>query len=315
MCVIGTGFAGLTLGAALEEAGAGYLMLDKGRSPGGRAATRRLGAARVDHGIPWLTRTGAESDLLIDQLRDARLIERLYVGGTVGDVWAAPGGITSATKHLARDLNVRFRHRVESVEAGEPNRLLVSDADGGSYELAVRHVVITAPVPQAVEISPAVAEALGPIDPGKIYEKAVICLARLAHSGAIPDATLFENPADGIESVIIESAKFPDRPPSVSVRCDPQANDRVFDEEDECAWRWMAERLAGLPFLASEPEEIQIKRWRYSEPAKPVKAAFVSIETAGGSISACGDGFDTGAETGLEAALASARDLLKARPW
>ena len=84
-----------------------------------------------------------------------------------------------------------------------------------------------------------------------------------------PDTVLIENPADGIESVIIESAKFPDRPPSVSIRCDPQASDLLFETEDEYAWRWMAGRLADLPFLAAEPEERQVKRWRYSKPAAP----------------------------------------------
>ena len=315
VCVVGSGFAGLMLGEALRRQETGYVMLDKGRSPGGRAATRRLGAARVDHGIPWLTRSGRESDGLIDRLREARLVERLFVGGDVGDAWVAPAGITSTTKHLASDLDVRFGHRVESIEAGDPNRLLVSDAGGGGYELAARHVVITAPVPQAMEMAPAVAGALAAVDPERVYEKAVIGLARLAHSGDIPDQALFEDPAEGIGSVIVESAKFPDRPPSVSIRCDPQASGRLFDEEDEAAWRWMADRVSALPFLADEPEEHQVKRWRYSKPAEPVPAPFLSLATGSGSISACGDGFDTGSASGLESALASTRVLLDNRPW
>ncbi len=315
VCVVGSGFAGLMLGDALRRNETGYVVLDKGRSPGGRAATRRLGAARVDHGIPWLTRSGSESDELIDRLRKERLIERLFVGGEVGDAWVAPAGITSAMKHLASDLDVRFSHRVESVEAGEPNRLLVSDADGATYELAARNVVITAPVPQAMEMAPAVAGALAAVDPERVYDKAVIGLARLAHSSALPDAALFERPAEGIDSVIVESAKFPDRPPSVSIRCDPEASERLFEEDDEAAWRWMADRVSALPFLAGEPAERQVKRWRYSETAEPVAAPFLSLATGSGSISACGDGFDTGSATGMEAALASARALLDNRPW
>ena len=291
------------------------MILDKGRSPGGRAATRRLDSARVDHGIPWLTRTGGQGDELIDSLRDARLLERLYVGGSVGDAWVAPGGITSTTKHLASGLDVRFSHRVESVEAGEPNRLLVVDADGGEHELQADHVVITAPVPQAMEIAPAVREALADVDPGAVYEKAVIGLARLAHSSAIPDQVLFEHPSEGIESVIVESAKFPDRPPSVSIRADPKASECLFDADDDHAWGWMREGLSHLAFLGSEPEERQIKRWRYSRPAEPVEAPFLTLETPNGSISACGDGFGSGAETGLEAALRSTRALLEQKPW
>ncbi len=281
VCVIGAGFAGLTLGAALEAAGTDYLVLDKGRSPGGRAATRRMDSARVDHGIPWLTRTGGESDGLIDRLRRAGLIERLFVGGSVGDAWIAPAGITSTSKYLAEDLNVRFSHRVESVEAGDPNQLTVTGADGAAYELTARHVVITAPVPQAIEMAPAIAEELKEIDPEEVYEKAVLGLARLAHSGEIPDQALFENPAAGISSVIVESAKFPDRPPSVSIRCDPAASETLFDATDEEAWRWMAGQVSGLAFLEGEPEERQVKRWRYSKPAEAIGSPYLAIRNPG----------------------------------
>jgi len=322
-CVVGAGFSGLRVAEALRQQGSDYVVLDKGRSPGGRAATRRISEALVDHGIPWLTRTGGLSDELIDRLREADLIERIFVGGTVGDAWSCPDGINSVTKHLASSLNVRFSERVEWVEppGGRGGRatLRISDADGRTSTLEARHTIITAPVPQAIEMAPFLGGQLGGVEPGEIYEKAVLGLARLQHSGEIPDQALFENPADGIESVIIESVKFPDRPPSVTIRCDPESSDRLFDEDDEVVWKWMAERVAGLPFLTTEPEERQVKRWRYSKPARPVKAPFVTLgfpdKSGTATISACGDGFETGAETGLEAALGSAQALLDRDPW
>jgi hypothetical protein len=332
-CVIGAGFAGLRIAASLEEAEADYVVLDKGRSPGGRAATRRISEARVDHGIPWLTRTGGLSDGLIDRLREDGLIERTYVGGSVGDAWSCPEGINRVGKHLAAGLNVLYSHRVEWVEPPRPGgrgrggsvSIRVEGPDGEKSELRTRHLVITAPVPQAIEMAPFLAAQLGDPDPTAIYEKAVLGLARLRHSAAIPDQVLFENPADGIGSVILESAKFPDRPPSVTIRCDPQASDELFDQDDEAAWAWMAGRVSGLPFLSDEPEEHQVKRWRYSKPARPVAAPFLTLAFPGddgdATISACGDGFDATAatgiatETGLEAALASTQALLDRRPW
>jgi predicted NAD/FAD-dependent oxidoreductase len=318
VAVIGTGFAGLSIAESLHAAGVDYLALDKGRSPGGRAATRRIERARVDHGIPWLTRTGGLSDALIDRLREAGMLERLYVGGSVGDGWVSTEGITAATKFMASDLDVRFSNRVESVEpgaAGEPNRLWITDAEGRGYELLARHVVITAPVPQAIEMAPILADRIGSVEPESIYEKAVIGLARLRHSSNLPEEVIFENPADGIESVIIESAKFPDRPPSVSIRSDPETSERMFDLPDEDAWSLIAGAVKDLAFLAEEPAEHQVKRWRYSKPARPVDAPFLLLGTDRSSIAACGDGFDTGAETGLEAALASAGALIEAAPW
>lgn len=315
VCVIGAGFSGLRIAAALDAAGVEYLVLDKGRSPGGRAATRRIGEARVDHGIPWLTRTGGLSDGLIDSLRKDAMIDRLFVGGSVGDGWVGPDGINAVAKHLAADLNIRYSNRVESIEAGDPNRLWVTDGDGKGYELVARHVVITAPVPQAIEMAPIIADRIGGVDPDSIYDKAVIGLARLRHNSHLPDEAIFENPAPGIESVILESAKFPNRPPSASIRCDAETSDRLFEAPDEEAWAWMAEAVSSLPFLATEPEESQVKRWRYSKPARPVSAPFLLLKTTAGSMAACGDGFDTGVETGLEAALGSAQALIDADPW
>ena len=309
-CVVGAGFAGLRVAAALDAAGADYLMLDKGRSPGGRAATRRISEARVDHGIPWLTRTGGLSDELIDRLREVGLIERLFVGGQVGDAWSCRDGINAVTKYLAVNLNASYSHRVEALEpAGEQDKpclLRVTGPDGESSEIHARRVIVTAPVPQMLEMAPFMAEAVGNVEADAVYEKAVLGLARLRHSGEVPDQALFENPAEGIEAVIVESAKFPERPPSVTIRCDPETSDRLFDFSDEDTWDWMAERVAGLPFLAEEPEEHQVKRWRYSKPLNPVPAPFATQ----GAVSACGDGFDTGSETGLEAALRSAQALL-----
>jgi predicted NAD/FAD-dependent oxidoreductase len=312
-CVVGAGFAGLRIAESLELAGADYVVLDKGRSPGGRAATRRIDQARVDHGIPWLTRTGGLSDELIDSLRRDGQIDRLFVGGSIGDGWIGREGINGVAKHLADGLNVIYGNRVESIEQGGPNRLWVSDADGRGFEVAARHVVITAPVPQAIEIAPILLDRLGGSDPASIYEKAMIGLARLHHSGDLPDGVIFENPGPGIASVILESAKFPDRPPSVSIRCDAETSDRLFEESDEQAWGWMAEAASSLPFLRTPPARHQVKRWRYSRPVHPVAAPFLLLETAGGWLAACGDGFDTGASTGLEAALASAQALIDQR--
>ena len=48
--IVGAGMAGLTAAAWLEERGVATIVLDKGRAPGGRMATRRIGEASFDHG-------------------------------------------------------------------------------------------------------------------------------------------------------------------------------------------------------------------------------------------------------------------------
>jgi len=48
--VIGAGLAGLMSAQQLQESGHDVVVLDKGKSPGGRLATRRIGDATLDHG-------------------------------------------------------------------------------------------------------------------------------------------------------------------------------------------------------------------------------------------------------------------------
>ena len=55
VAIVGAGLAGLMAGRTLAEAGHEVVLLDKGRSPGGRLATRRIGAATLDHGAQFFT--------------------------------------------------------------------------------------------------------------------------------------------------------------------------------------------------------------------------------------------------------------------
>ena len=315
ICIVGAGFAGLHLARLLDGSGLDCLLLDKGRSPGGRAATRRIGDARVDHGLPWLTAGGDLSRHLIDEFRGDGLVEPLDAGGSAGVAWASPAGLSSLMKHLASARDIRLSSRVLSVSPeGDAVRLEIEDGEGPRQELTARHVVITAPVPQMVEMSPELAEAAGE-GAAEAYDKAIVGLFRLVDDRGLPDRCLAERPADGISRVILESAKFPGRPPSASVRCDSSASDFLWEKTDDEIWDWMAERLGSDPPFGTPMAERQVKRWRLSEAARPVDAPFLAVSAGSSTISACGDGFAAGGPTGVENALRSAQTLFDSEPW
>ena len=124
-----------------------------------------------------------------------------------------------------------------------------------------------------------------------------------------------EHPAEGISRVIVECSKYPDRPPSASIRCDEQANDQRWDRTDEEILQWMASRLGADPPFGVPAGERQVKRWRLSEAARPVDAPFLAVSAGSSTISACGDGFAAGGPTGVENALRSAQALFDSGPW
>src|SRR4051812_5903801 len=53
--IVGAGLAGLMAGHVLADAGKRVVLLDKGRSVGGRMATRRIGGGLADHGAQFFT--------------------------------------------------------------------------------------------------------------------------------------------------------------------------------------------------------------------------------------------------------------------
>lgn len=52
--VVGAGIAGLMAAQSLSNSGHDVVVVDKGRSPGGRLATRRINDATLDHGAQFL---------------------------------------------------------------------------------------------------------------------------------------------------------------------------------------------------------------------------------------------------------------------
>ena len=53
--VVGAGISGLLAARSLHDAGHHVTVVDKGRSVGGRLATRRIDDARLDHGAQFFT--------------------------------------------------------------------------------------------------------------------------------------------------------------------------------------------------------------------------------------------------------------------
>ncbi|MDH3707585.1 MAG: NAD(P)-binding protein, partial [Acidimicrobiia bacterium] len=145
--VVGAGLAGLTAARALVAAGERVQVVDKGRSVGGRLATRRIGGATLDHGAQFFT---VRTDAFAAEVDRA-------VGNDVAYEWcrgftdpadghpryAVRGGMNRLAKHLAAGLEVMTATRISAVSAGE---YWAVEHDGGLLQASA--VVLTAPMPQ-----------------------------------------------------------------------------------------------------------------------------------------------------------------------
>ena len=314
--MVGAGLAGLWIARHLDDRGADYLLLDKGRTPGGRMATRRFEGGLFDHGLPVL--------------QDGPLTERLAALGTSagllnevdlpsGSGWYAREGLSSLGKHLAEGLAVEMSSRVgEARREGDSVILPVTpegEAGGEAFEVEVTgRLVVTAPLPQAQEIAGGVfGESLTALD--NPYFPCLVGLAVLDSEAELPGGPLVRSlegasPA-GFSELVLEFLKFPDRQPGVSLRAEPGESARLFDspEPDQVGFF-----LDGFRELGIEPgpDKVQVKKWRYSMPAGSLTGTHLRRTVGGVEVLVAGDSFAAGAGTSVEAALTSADSILEA---
>ena len=74
VAVVGAGLSGLVAATTLAAGGHDVVVLDKGRSPGGRLATRRIAGATLDHGAQFFTVRDDRFAALVQAWSDAGVV-------------------------------------------------------------------------------------------------------------------------------------------------------------------------------------------------------------------------------------------------
>jgi hypothetical protein len=155
--VVGAGIAGVACARALAEAGTPVRVLDRGRRPGGRMASRTLSGRVTDLGASYLTAAdGSPFAAVVADWVDRGLArpwtDTFAVAGPDGVRetrsgpvrYAAPGGLRSLVADLAAGLDVTQERDVGEVGPGPR-------ADGEDAAA----VVLAVPDPQARRLLPA----------------------------------------------------------------------------------------------------------------------------------------------------------------
>ena len=151
--VVGAGMSGLVAARSLVSSGIDVTVVDKGRSPGGRLATRRIGDATLDHGAQFFTvRTPAFRHRVDDWLE--RGLVHVWNHGFVDrdghPRYAAAAGMNSLAKDLADGLDVQcstMAFAVRPTESPGVPRWSVAIDDGTVRPADA--VIVTTPLPQA----------------------------------------------------------------------------------------------------------------------------------------------------------------------
>jgi renalase len=220
--IVGAGICGLVAGRQLVESGAEVLLVDKGRSPGGRLATRRIGSATLDHGAQFFTvRTPALQRRVDDWIE--RGLVAVWTRGFLSDDghprYVATAGMNSLAKDLARDLDVRCSTMAFSIRP--PASPATTSAwevviDDGTTHLADA-VIVTTPLPQAFAL---LADSGLELDESLMrtdYDRTIALLATVDRPAAIPAPGGVQGPTAELSFVADNMAKGISATPAITV--------------------------------------------------------------------------------------------------
>jgi predicted NAD/FAD-dependent oxidoreductase len=284
--IIGAGMAGLSAARLLRDANLPVLVLDKGRSVGGRMATRRIGHGRADHGAQFFTVRDRQFARSVTEWQEAGVVSQWGQGfADAKESLPSSGhfryrgifGMTSVPKYLAEGLDLQLQTRITAITR-EKNHWLVQSQSGKMFQ--GRALLLTPPVPQSLELLKAghvslpsdIWRELDRVD----YDPCLALLAVFAGPSRLPapgGLRFSEGPiawmADNYQKGISPDAH------TVTIHATPDYSRRHWQTDAND----VAGKLLGAagPWLHSELLDWQIHRWRFSQPVAtyPEQALFL----------------------------------------
>ena len=307
--IVGAGLSGLVAANELQAAGVEVAVVDKGGSPGGRLATRRIGTATLDHGAQFFTVRTSAFQHRVDDWIDRGLVTVWSHGFGSTEVhprFVAPAGMNSLAKDLAVGLDVSCSTRAVAVRPSGSQWQVASE--DGAVRVADR-VVVTTPLPQA---SALLADAGIDLDErlmGTDYDRTIALLATLDRPPRIDPPGGVQRPNDEVSFVADNVAKGVSATPALTLHASAAWSQNHWERDTadvlaalvDLAGPWLGDATVG---------EAQVKKWRFATPRTSwPDQCWVS---AGGGVVLAGDAFNgPRIEAAHNSGLAAAHALLR----
>ncbi len=287
--IIGAGISGLVAGRELAAAGAEVTLVDKGRSVGGRLATRRIRGATLDHGAQFFTVRTPAFGRQVDEWTERGLV-RVWSHGFADDDghprYVATNGMNSLAKDLARTLRVETSTMAFAVRTSREGWDVVID-DGTTRQADA--LILTCPLPQTFAL---LVDAGIDLDDPRFridYDRTLALLAVLESPPAIPAPGGVQLESDAVFSFIGDNvSKGVSAVPAVTFHASPGWSLAHWDDHPDSAHAALLE--AARPWLGDAPVvESHLKRWRFARPREVHPDPCITLHD--GSVVLGGDAF------------------------
>jgi hypothetical protein len=280
--VVGAGMAGLTTARELNRTGVSTTVLDKGRVPGGRMATRTIDGARFDHGAQHFSARSEQFQRRVDELRNAGIVSEWYRADsrTAPDRLQEPrlvgaGGMRRIPEHIANGLDVQTSVTVDKLHRNASTITAVSG------DTAVAHgsaLVLTSPVPQLLNLL-RVSDLLPGsdiVDPlvSVTYNPSLAVMANLDAPSGLPDGHVAE-PAKDVAWVADNQNKGTSELPALTIHSTADFALGHLDSDPKQWTRQLVDRVA--PTLDGRIIGAVGHRWLYAEPQTTFDSGAIAL--------------------------------------
>ena len=276
--IVGAGLSGLMAGRVLADRGKRVLLLDRGRSIGGRMATRRIGSGSADHGAQFFTVGEPEFAPFVERWVAEGLVFEWSRGWSDGSLattrdghprYAARGGMNALAKHLALGLDARPKVTLATIKPIDGG-WQVEDESGSTHK--AKAVLLTPPVPQSLALIDDGDVSLTADDRAALeaveYDPCLTAMFVLDREIRLPSPGAIQRPHANIYW-IADNHRKGISPNAVILTTQSSA---VYSRQ---LWELTDEEILSalkvdlMPVLGdAKITEGQLKRWRYAQPSR-----------------------------------------------
>lgn len=290
--VIGAGIAGLSCAQALLRGGASVTVFDKGRSAGGRVATRRLslphGQAQFDHGAQFLTVQDASFDAALAPLiRNGGIVAWDGATDTGSDRWVGAPGMSALAKGFSHGLEIHNSIRITAIEQCNQKWRLRSESPDifDSFDI----VIVATPAEQAAPLLAPVSEALAAEAGAAVTAPCWAGLFAFLRDQAPTPTSMKLHDHPILDWVACDTSK-PERPSAYScwvAHASPNWSREHLEDAAETVADQLQHAVSALLAVSAKPIVRQAHRWRYARVERPASTPFAWDQRL--RIGACGD--------------------------